>query len=40
VTMIYALPYYFKGFKYEKDFDQQIKYQAQEIPWISRSYGI
>jgi len=38
--MIYASPYYFEGFKHEKDFDQQIKYQTKEIPWFSCPHGV
>ena len=38
--MIYALPYYFKRFNYEKDFDQQNKYQKKKNPRLPRPDGL
>ena len=38
--MIYALPYYLEGFEYEKDFDQQDKYQKKKNSRLPRPDGL
>jgi hypothetical protein len=38
--VIYAIPYYIKGFDYEKDFDQQDEYQKKENAWLFGPHGV